>query len=126
MFDGKTDHIVLYCNDILSVRNFYENILRLKPKTILENYITYELGFFLLCFKEKKSHIIYGEAIAHIGVEFPTRLAVDEHFSKIKKSNYLNAPSNIIGGPGLGPYRFYIKDPSGYTLEFESWDGCSD
>ena len=126
MFIGKTNHIVLNCNEILSVRNFYEDILGLKPRTISKSYMTYELGFFVLCFQEKKSEINYGEAISHIGIEFPKRHYIDEYFSKISHSQYLNTPSRITGGPGLGPYRFYIKGPSGYNLEFESWDGCSD
>ncbi len=126
MYNPNINHIVLYCNEILSVRNFYETILDLKPKSISETYLTYQLGFFLLCFKEKKSKTNYGEAIAHIGIEFSTREIVDEYFYKINKSGYLNTPINIIGGPGLGPYRFYVRDPSGYNLEFESWDECSD
>jgi catechol-2,3-dioxygenase len=126
MFIGKSDHIVLACKNIKEIRSFYEQIILLIPNRQLENYVTYTLGSFTLCFKEIESLGDVGSAVVHIGINFPTRADIDKYHQLILDSSYQLQPSEIFGGPGKGPYRFYLKDPAGYNLEFESWDGCSD
>jgi len=126
MFKGKSDHIVLACRNIKEIRSFYEQVISLVPNTILDHYVTYDLGPVTLCFKEIEGLGDVGSAIVHIGIDFPSRKDVDQFRDLIQKSSYSNKPSEILGGPGKGPYRFYIKDPAGYNLEFESWEDCSD
>lgn len=126
MFKGKSDHIVLACKSIKEIRYFYEQIISLVPNTIQDHYVTYNLGPFTICFKEIEGLKEVGSAVVHLGIDFPLREDVDQFRDLILKSNYTIKPSEIFGGPGKGPYRFYLKDPAGYTLEFESWEGCSD
>jgi catechol 2,3-dioxygenase-like lactoylglutathione lyase family enzyme len=125
LFNGKADHIVFTVGDINKTREFYEGVIGLRPNTVSESYVTYELGAFALCFKEIKGVENVGHAVVHIGIDFPTRAEVDGYFAQIKASNYQAPPEKILGGVGeTGPYRFYVKDPEGYTLEFESSEGC--
>ncbi len=126
MFQGSSDHIVLACNSLAEIRDFYENMLGLVPGTVLAGYITYPVGTFSINFKETPGLQDVSAAVVHIGVEFKTRGEVDRYFSKINESTYTSKPSKILGGPGQGPYRFYVKDPCGYTLEIETWEGSSD
>lgn len=126
MFKGNSDHIVLKIENFGHTRDFYERIVGLQPQTVLNKYITYQLGNFNLCFKEFNDLKSPGLSVVHLGIEFKTRAEVDQYFKKFIESDYQLKPKEIIGGPKQGPYRFYVKDPSGYTLEFESWENCSD
>lgn len=126
MFKGRSDHIVLASRNIQLTREFYEQIIGLAPGTVQANYVTYDFGGFLLCFKERSDLSDLGEAVVHLGVDFPKKEDVDSYFGKFKGMNVKTISTCTIGGAGQGPYRFYIKDPDGYTLEFESWEGCSD
>lgn len=125
MFKGKSDHIVLACSNLAATRSFYEGVIGIVPDTVLDDYITYNLGGFFLCFKASLGGPEFGIAVKHVGIEFPLRTDVDLFFEKLRESDYPPVSESIVGGSGKGPYRFYVKDPSGYTLEFESWEGCS-
>jgi extradiol dioxygenase family protein len=124
MFKGKSDHIVFACADIASTRHFYEAIVGLSAETAQDDYVTYDLGGFFLCFRKALELHEFGKAVKHIGIDLPLRSDVDALLERIKGAKY-PIESETIGGLEQGPYRFYVKDPSGYTIEFESWDGCS-
>ena len=125
MFKGKTDHIVLACTSLDETRKFYEEILQIKPETVLPGYVTYPLGSFSVCFRERSDILNPGASVMHIGLEFPLQSDVDRYRELLLKIKDID-PGPILGGISMGPYRFYVKDPSGYTIEFESWENSSD
>lgn len=125
MFKGRSDHLVLSSNSISKTREFYEGILRIEPGTVQDHYITYDLNGFFLCFKQSSKNQNVGKAVTHLGLDFERQDEVKEWFEKLKTHN-LDMSENLLGGPGKGPFRFYVKDPDGYTLEFETWEGSSD
>ncbi len=124
MFKGRSDHLVLASNSITKTRNFYEETLKLEPGTVQDNYVTYELNGFYLCFKQVKKQQNFGLAVIHLGIDFKTQTEVKDWFDRLQNLN-LDISEKILGGIGKGPFRFYIKDPDGYTLEFETWEGAS-
>lgn len=143
MFNGQATHLILKSNDLQSTRNFYETILEIKPQTNSASYLTYSLGPFLLGFKlieEQikiscssqnnseilKSIYLQDNSIVHLGIEFKTQREIEYYFNLLKNKKYKNMSAQVFGGIKLGPYRFYVTDPNGYTLEFESWENCSD
>lgn len=126
MFKGRSDHIVLACKDIQKTREFYEITLNIPVRTVQPNYVTYDLGGFYLCFKETTGVNDVGSAVVHLGIDFKSRNEVESYYEMLQTKNVSNLSSKITGGPGQGPYRFYVKDPDGYTLEFETWEGSSD
>ncbi len=67
-----------------------------------------------------------GSAVVHIGIDFSSRKEVESYYEMLNAKNVSNLSSKITGVLGQGPYRFYLKDPDGYTLEFETWEGSTD
>jgi extradiol dioxygenase family protein len=126
MFGGNCDHLVLKVENISAIRRFYEGVVGLEAVTVQDKYVTYKLGNFSICFKEFHGGSKAENPIVHLGIEFKTRGDIDVYFKRVNDSSYSPKPSTIVGGPGEGPYRFYVNDPSGYTLEFESWEDASD
>ena len=123
---AELTHIVFNTSQISKTADFWENILGLKNCTNSKNLLQYKISKFLLMFRySEKCPADYSQTIAHLGIEFLSKAEVDTQYEKLKKKFNLNI-SKPIGGLKQGPYRFYIKDPNGITLEFETWEGCSD
>ena len=123
---AKLNHIVFYTSKISETKKFWEKILQLKNYIVdNKNLLQYRIGEFMIMFSYTKAEIpkSYTHIISHLGVEFPTRKCVDFQYQNLKKKLDISKP---IGGLKKGPYRFYIKDPNGINLEFESWENCSD
>ena len=120
-------HIVLKVRSFEQARIFYCDILGLTNRSMESEFLSFEIGSFFLNFAQDPNYTdSWALGIGHIGLQFPTRASVDTWHSRlVVPANGINV-SKITGGPGKGPYRFYLKDPHGYTFEFESWEGCSD
>ena len=125
MKSAKLTHIIFHTSKISETAAFWENILELKNHIHTnENLLQYKFGNFMVMFNNvKESPEDYSQIIAHLGIEFPTKKDVDAQYERLKDK--LNIPKPI-GGFGKGPYRFYIKDPNGIPLEFETWEDGSD
>lgn len=122
---AELTHIVFYTSKLSETAAFWENILGLTNHiTTNKNLLQYKFGQFMVMFANaEKAPEDYSRIIAHLGIEFLTKKDVDAQYERLKDK--LNIPSPI-GGWKKGPYRFYIKDPNGIPLEFETWEGCSD
>ena len=125
MKPAELNHIVFHTSKIPETANFWENVLGLENNiTHNENLLQYICGKFLVMFSHsEKAPKDFSQAIGHLGIEFPSKKNVDEQYERLKKKLDIPKP---IGGWGKGPYRFYIKDPNGISIEFETWEGCSD
>ena len=125
MKSAELTHIVFHTSKISETAAFYENIVGLKNYVVTDKEVLqYRFGKFMVIFiNAKKTPEDYSHIIAHLGIEFPTRKDVDAQYERLK--NKLNIPEPV-GGLKQGPYRFYIKDPNGIPLEFETWENCSD
>lgn len=125
MKSAELTHIIFYTSKLSETAAFWENILGLKNHIVTnKNRLQYKFGKFMVMFNNaEKPRNDYSDIIAHLGIEFPAKKDVDVQYEKLKDK--LNIPKPI-GGLGKGPYRFYIKDPNGIPLEFETWEDCSD
>ena len=125
MKSAELTHIIFYTSKLSETAAFWENILGLTNHiTTNKNRLQYRFGKFMMMFAHtEKTRSDYSDVIAHLSIEFPTKKDVDTQYERLKDKLDIPKP---IGGWKKGPYRFYIKDPNGIPLEFETWEGCSD
>jgi len=122
---GKLTHIVFKTAKIGETQNFWESILLQENRSQQENYLSYEVGSFIVNFLEDiNNRGEFSNIISHIGLEFSTIQDIDIEFKRVSET--LPNINNPVGGAGKGPYRFYITDPNGIKIELETWDGSSD
>lgn len=115
-------HIILKAKSLKDTQNFYEKFFELKNHSRIGFAI--KIGSFTLGFEEQDLGAISENGIEHIGILLQKKTDVDSLYRRFVQEGC--KASDIIGGPGEGPYRFYVKDPNSYNLEFETWDGASD
>ena len=126
MKSAELNHIVFNTLKISKTADFWGNILGLKNHSNRKNLLQYKINKFLLMFSySEKCPEDYSQTIAHLGIEFSSKAEVDTQYKRLKKNLNLNI-SKPIGGLKQGPYRFYLKDPNGIKIEFETWEACSD
>ena len=112
-------HIVFNTGKQTETSQFWENVFEVSNRSNQKDFLSYDINGFIV--NEIKLKI----GVGHLGVELASTKDVDNEFKRL--SGILNKTINEPeGGPGKGPYRFYIEDPNGITIEFESWEGCSD
>jgi len=134
MSKGKCTHIVLRARDLNSTRKFYVDILRCKERRFddSEGFLSILMGDFIInfyVFKDKmKIPPSYSMGIAHIGFELETRDEVLCFFKILKGSPYRvdRDEKKLSESYKTGPFRFYVQDPDGYTIEIHSWEGVSE
>lgn len=120
-------HMVLKVRSYEKAKAFYCGLLKLEDHSQEARFLSLRFASFTLNFVEDLDfQDAWAKGVGHIGLEFETRKAVDAFHKLLSESNQSQRVSKISGGASQGPYRFYITDPHGYCLEFESWEGCSD
>jgi catechol 2,3-dioxygenase-like lactoylglutathione lyase family enzyme len=117
MFKGNLTHIVLKTNKMNETLRFYESKFEIKNHA--RKGIAFKFLSFVLAFEESEDGVS-GDSVSHIGILYDSKFEVDELYARFDN------PSSLVGGMGEGPFRFYVKDPNGYTLEIETFDGASD
>ena len=122
----EINHIILKTSNINETKKFYESRFKIKNREGgVPGYVTFKFGEFVLGFSEDPSFSkAHAQSIGHLGLEVPTKKEVDSIYNHIKEID--SNVSKQRGGMGQGPYRFYVNDPNGYTLEIGTWDGASD
>ncbi len=119
-------HMVIKTAAMEETRKFWESVLLCKNGAAdEENYLRYDVGSFTVMFDEsKKAERNLLHVIGHVGFEFESKSHIDSEFERI--SQLVSGIKKPIGGMKQGPYRFYIDDPNGIKIEFETWEGSSD
>lgn len=128
-------HLVLYVKNVAVTRNFYVGTLGCAARRYApdERFLSVSVGDFILNFYGLKP----GEAppdgysgIAHLGLELPTRFDVQQFFGRLADFSRLDSGQSLLQtvtdletSQTPGPYRFYVHDPDGYTLELHTWEG---
>ncbi len=120
-------HLVLYVQNIDATRRFYIERLGciLRRFSSEENSLSINVGDFIVNFYGTSANKLaegYSQGVAHVGLEVKTRDAVDFFAKHFQSSAGFDDRRNAVHGP----YRFYIRDPDGYTLEIHSWEGVEE
>lgn len=132
-------HLVLYVKNVSVTRDFYVQLLgclerRYAPE---EDFLSVAVGDFILNFYGSKLYEPlekgYSQGVAHVGLELPTRRDVQAFFARLgdrqpfgSGRRPLRSVADLAASQTPGPYRFYVHDPDGYTLELHSWEGADD
>jgi catechol 2,3-dioxygenase-like lactoylglutathione lyase family enzyme len=121
------NHIVLKVKSYNATKIFYCDDLKLKDRSQQNSFLSIEIGNLIINFvQDDNFEDSWVLGIAHIGLQFSKRAEVDTWHHLLRPHIKKVSVSEISGGPGQGPYRFYLKDPHGYYFEFETWEGSSD
>ena len=114
-------HVILYTAKLSETKHFWNNVLGLKNISPSGDNPSYKIGEFTVTFSYlEKAPENYSQIIGHFGFEFPSKADIDEHYQRLKNNFNLTIP-----GPFKDPYRFYVKDPNGIPIEFETWEGST-
>ena len=129
-------HLVLYVKDVSVTHDFYVRYLRCLERRYApeEDFLSVAVGDFILNFYGSKLYEPlekgYSQGVAHVGLELPTRRDVHLFFKRLgdrqpfgSGRRPLRSVADLAASQRPGPYRFYVKDPDGYTLELHSWEG---
>ena len=132
-------HLVLYVKDVSVTRDFYVQTLGCLERRYApgEDFLSVAVGDFILNFYGSKLHGMlpdgYAQGVAHVGLELPTRRDVQACFERLgdrqpfgSGRRPLRSVAELAASQTPGPYRFYVKDPDGYTLELHSWEGVDE
>lgn len=117
-------HIVFKTSNIGKTKEFWENILGLKNRSLQNNFLSYEVNGFIVNFSFSEHARDGAGIVGHFGFEFQQSSEVERQFQKL--NTLIPGLTSPVGGQNKGPYRFYVQDPNGLRIEFESWEGCSD
>jgi catechol 2,3-dioxygenase-like lactoylglutathione lyase family enzyme len=118
-------HVVLYVKDVNATRYFYIEQLgcTLRRFSANEKFLSVAVGNFIVNFYGSHPDLEkgYQQGIAHLGFEVEARAIVD---------TFANCFQTRVGFHDMrnstqGPYRFYVNDPDGYTVEIHSWEGTN-
>jgi catechol 2,3-dioxygenase-like lactoylglutathione lyase family enzyme len=119
-------HIVLYVEDVNATHHFYTERLgcSLRRFSANEKFLSIAVGNFVINFDGSCPDLIkgYQQGIAHLGFEVETRATVDYYAERLKSSKSFWDKRNALHGP----YRFYVSDPDGYTIEIHTWNGVKE
>jgi catechol 2,3-dioxygenase-like lactoylglutathione lyase family enzyme len=117
-------HVALYVKAVEVTRCFYTEGMgcALRRFSAAEGFLSIAVGKFIVNFyqlpAEKSFTEPYTWGIAHLGFEVETRAAVDSYAEQFQLSDSFQDKRNTVHGP----YRFYMDDPDGYTIEIHTWD----
>ena len=128
-------HLVLYVKDVAVTCNFYVGTLGCAARryTPDERFLSLSVGDFTLNFYGLKPGEAppdgYSRGVAHLGLELPTRVDVQQFFGRLAdfsrfggRQRPLQTVTDLDTSQTPGPYRFYVRDPDGYTLELHTWE----
>ena len=132
-------HLVLYVRDVAVTRDFYVDTLGCAARRYApdERFLSVAVGGFILNFYGFKPGGAppdgYSSGVAHLSLELPTRLDVQRFFGRLANlprfgggQRPLQTVTDLETSRTPGPYRFYVRDPDGYTLELHTWEGLED
>lgn len=134
-------HLVLYVQDLSLTYDFYVRLLELPERRYApeEDFLSVAAGAFILNFYGPKLRepleAGYSQGVGHLGLDAATRSAVEGYFSHLQRACHQPLASDMQPLETLhelrsrqtpGPYRFYVRDPDGYTLEIHSWEGVDE
>lgn len=132
-------HLVLYAKDVAVTRDFYVATLGYAARRYApdERFLSVSVGGFILNFYGLKPGKAppdgYSGGVAHLGLELPTRLDVRQFFGRLadfprfgSRQRLLQTVTDLETSQTPGPYRFYVRDPDGYTLELHTWEGVEE
>ena len=135
-------HLVLYVQELSLTYDFYVRLLGLPERHYApeEDFLSVAAGDFILNFYGPKLHgpleAGYSQGVGHLGLDAATRSAVERYFSRLRRTPFSPLASNVLepletlyelrSRQTPGPYRFYVCDPDGYTLEIHSWEGVDE
>ena len=126
MKSAKLTHIEFYTSNVSKTVHFWENILGLKNRFKRGDRLNYTINELMIIFQySEKGLKDFSQAVGHLGIEFSSKAEVDAQYKRLQKNSERNIPKPF-GGLKQGPYRFYLKDPNGISIEFGTWEGCSD
>jgi catechol 2,3-dioxygenase-like lactoylglutathione lyase family enzyme len=121
-------HIALYIKDVEATRRFYTERLgcALRRFSSNEGFLSVAVGRLAMNFYQISARETFDEhytrGIAHLGFELETRAAVDVCAEQFQLFDRFRDKRNAV----YGPYRFYIDDPDGYTIEIHTWQGVKE
>jgi catechol 2,3-dioxygenase-like lactoylglutathione lyase family enzyme len=121
-------HIALYVKNVEVTHRFYTECLgcALRRFSSDEGFLSIAVGRFIINFYQisDKELLIKNDArgIAHLGFEVETRAIVDSYAEQFQLSHSFCDKRKTT----YGPYRFYVNDPDGYTVEIHTWDGVKE
>jgi catechol 2,3-dioxygenase-like lactoylglutathione lyase family enzyme len=118
-------HFVLYVKNLAATRHFYVDELGcvLRRFSREEKFLSIAVGNFIINFDSK--HQVdegYTLGIAHVGFEVENKDAVDTFADYFESRATFRDKRNTA----YGPYRFYVYDPDGYTIEIHTWEGVEE
>ncbi len=132
-------HLVLYVKDVAITRDFYIDTLGCTVRRYApgERVLSVSVGGFVLNFYGLKPGEAppdgYSSGVAHLGLELPTRPDVRQFFERLADfsrfgsgQRLLQTVTDLETSRTSGPYRFYVHDPDGYTLELHTWEGLEE
>jgi catechol 2,3-dioxygenase-like lactoylglutathione lyase family enzyme len=119
-------HLALYVQNIDATRHFYIDNLGciVRRFSSEEKFLSISIGDFIINFDGSCSGLAggYNQGVAHLGFELETRTMVDSYAEHFRLSDSFDDRRNVAHGP----YRFYVQDPDGYTIEIHTWDGIEE
>lgn len=131
-------HLVLYVKNLPATHDFYIGVLgcTLRRYAPEEGFLSVAVGDFIVNFYVPKParqlSAGYYQGVGHLGLEAPTRSVVEACFTDLQLSGYrllssttqpLETLTDLRAQQTPGPYRFYVYDPDGYTVEIHTWEG---
>lgn len=134
-------HVVLYVKDLQTTHDFYVCILACPARRYApeEDFLSISVGGFIVNFYGPNLSPTlaagYSQGVCHLGFELATRAEVERYFARLQVTSYLPLASNKQPLETLahlrvrqtpGPYRFYVLDPDGYTVEIHTWEGVEE
>ena len=132
-------HLVLYVKDVAVTRGFYVGTLGCAARRYApdERFLSVSVGSFILNFYGLKPGEAppdgYSSGVAHLGLELPAQLDVRRFFDRLVDFSRLGSGQSLLQTVAAletsqtsGPYRFYVRDPDGYTLELHTWEGLEE
>lgn len=134
-------HLVLYVKDLSATHDFYGRLLELPERHCApeEDFLSVAAGAFILNFYGPKLHEAleagYSQGVGHLGLDAATRAAVEGYFSRLQQACHqplasdrqpLETLHELRSRQTPGPYRFYVRDPDGYTVEIHTWEGVDE
>jgi catechol 2,3-dioxygenase-like lactoylglutathione lyase family enzyme len=114
-------HFVLFVKDVEATRHFYidESGCVLRCFSSEEKFLSIAVRDFTINFYGVSSGLAegYSQGLAHVGFEVETRAIVDDYAKQFQRFDSFQDKRNAAHGP----YRFYVCDPDGCTLELHTW-----
>lgn len=109
--------VVFYpCLDINKTSDFYQNIIELKLYQDQGQCRIFDTGYGYLGFCEYDDHVLATKTCISFNLE--NEKAVDDTYLKMKGLG-MSGLTKPQKHPKFEVYSFFMKDPNGYTVEFQ-------